>query len=97
MEKYEKNIEEKMKIFYDNLSEKDQRYYAGIEAIKLGHGGIQYLSFVLGCSRQRVSKGLESIENEDLLGKNHIRNSGGGRKSYTKKYSDINAIFFESD
>jgi predicted transcriptional regulator len=97
MEKYKKNIEEKIKLFYDNLSEKDKRYYAGIEAIKLGHGGIQYISALLGCSRQTVSKGLEDIKNKSLLGRNHVRNSGGGRKSYEKKYSDVNSIFFESD
>ena len=94
MKRYESAIEEKMKLFYDNLSEKDKRYYAGIEAVKLGHGGVQYLAHILGCSRQTISKGVEDLENKSLLGKNHIRNSGGGRKGHEKKHPDIDTIFF---
>jgi len=30
--------------FYNSLSEKDKRRYAAIEAKKLGHGGIKYIS-----------------------------------------------------
>ena len=41
---YEKDIEIKMRRMFDSLSEKDRRRYAGIEAEKLGHGGVGYIS-----------------------------------------------------
>ena len=33
---YEPTIEQNMKKFYDTLSEKDKRRYAGVEAMKFG-------------------------------------------------------------
>ncbi len=33
-----------MKKLYNSLSEKDRRRYAAIEALKLGWGGISYIS-----------------------------------------------------
>ena len=33
MEIYPSNIEVKMKLFYDNLSEKDKRHYAAVEVL----------------------------------------------------------------
>jgi hypothetical protein len=53
--------------FYDNLSEKDQRYYAAVEAEKLGHGGINYISELFGCCRQTVATGLEELKKKTLL------------------------------
>jgi hypothetical protein len=38
-----------MQRYYRSLSEKDRRRYAGIEAMKLGHGGIRYISELFGC------------------------------------------------
>jgi hypothetical protein len=39
MKRYDPSTEQVMKRFYTTLSEKDRRRYAGIEALKLGHGG----------------------------------------------------------
>jgi hypothetical protein len=36
-----------MRKHHQSLSEKDQRKYAAIEAVKLGHGGIIYIARVL--------------------------------------------------
>lgn len=41
---YEKALELKMQGLFATLSEKDRRRDAGVEAAKLGHGGIAYLS-----------------------------------------------------
>lgn len=40
---YEPEIEQSMKNYFETLSEKDRRRYAGVEALKLGRGGITYL------------------------------------------------------
>lgn len=63
MEKiYPVQIERWMRMFYDNLSEKDKRHYAAVEAEKLGHGGINYISELLGCSRQTIYSGMEDFK-----------------------------------
>ncbi len=41
---YSKEIESEMVKLYNSLSEKDKQRYAAIEAKKLGHGGIKYIS-----------------------------------------------------
>lgn len=58
---YHPTIEQNMKKFYDMLSERDKRRYAGVEAMKLGRGGVAYIIRVLGCSRQTVIKGLKEL------------------------------------
>ena len=61
MTPYHPTLEQKMKKFYDTLSEKDKRGYAGVEAMKFGRGGVAYISRVLGCSRKTVIKGLKEL------------------------------------
>ena len=94
---YSVETERAMKKFYDALSEKDKRRYAGIEAQKLGHGGIVYISEVLVCDRNTVSKGInELIELPEQSGYDkHIRKPGGGRKRYDEIYTDIDAKFLD--
>jgi len=58
---YSLTIERRMKDFFDTLSEKEKRGYAGVEAIKLGRGGVAYITRVLGCSRKTVIKGLKEL------------------------------------
>lgn len=93
---YEPFIEQSMKQFYDTLSEKDQRRYAAIEALKLGHGGLVYIAQVLGCCRQRIAQGiddLQSLPEEEVLGM-RTRKPGGGRKPYDETYPDLDQAFF---
>ena len=45
MEGYSVDVETKMKRFFGWLSEKDRRRYAAVEATKLGHGGIEVVSY----------------------------------------------------
>ncbi|MBT9317897.1 hypothetical protein [Leptothoe spongobia] len=44
---YPEEIGIQLQRYYHSLSEKDRRRYAGIEALKLGHGGISYMSRLL--------------------------------------------------
>ena len=94
MEPYPPEIEQSMKQFYDRLSEKDRRLYAGIEALKYGHGGRIYIARVVGCSRRTVSKGAKEVS--QLPGAEvdrRIRRPGGGRKSYQETWVDIDEKF----
>ena len=91
MDKYPTELEERMRCFYHSLNEKERRLYAGLEALRIGHGGRNYIASVLGCSRNTVSKGACEISDlpkeqvEKVIGKQVkqvIRKPGGGRKSY---------------
>jgi hypothetical protein len=66
--------------FYETLSEKDRRCYAALEAAKLGHGGIEYVSRVLGCSRRTIERAQEELEQlpKDPA-KDRVRREGTGR------------------
>ena len=91
---YPQEIEHHMRQFYESLSEKDRRRYAGIEALKYGHGGRNYIAHVLGCSRRTVSKGAKEVSG--LSGaetEKRIRRPGGGRKSYQESWVDIDEKF----
>jgi hypothetical protein len=59
---YPTEVEEHMKAFYDSLSEKDRRRYAAIEAEKLGHGGVEYVSEVLGCDAKSIREGRRNVD-----------------------------------
>ncbi|MCI0522003.1 MAG: ISAzo13 family transposase, partial [Chloroflexi bacterium] len=94
MQPYAPEIEVAMKNLYDSLNERDRRRYAGIEALKLGPGGREYVARVLGCSRRTVSKGAKEVSG--LSGKEvdtRIRRPGGGRKPYSQQWEEIDAKF----
>ena len=72
-------IEVQIQRYYQSLSEKDRRRYAGIAAIKVGHGGIAYISRVLGCDYRTLQSGMPELQDtEDLLDESGIRHRGGG-------------------
>ena len=76
-----------MKKLYSTLSEKDQRRYASLEAIRLGHGGQIYISKLLGCSIKTIQREIVELKAlpDDSEYEKRIRRSGGGRKPYHKR------------
>lgn len=96
MQPYTLEVEETMRNFYNSLNEKDRRRYAGVEALKLGQGGRNYIAGVLGCSRRTVSRGAREVSG--LSGREvdkRIRKPGGGRKTYQEKWDEIDEEFLE--
>jgi hypothetical protein len=80
METYLPHIETQMQRFYRSLSEKDQRRYAALEALKLGHGGRGYMKSLLGCDYKTLQRGERDLADDDALASSRIRLPGGGRK-----------------
>ncbi|MDZ7743291.1 MAG: hypothetical protein U5Q03_16530 [Bacteroidota bacterium] len=76
-----------MQLHYSRLSEKDRRHYAALESLKLGRGGITYISEVLGVARGTIIQGRkefkENLEAFPLL-QDRQRRPGGGRKKNGK-------------
>ncbi|MEL6501394.1 MAG: hypothetical protein AAFQ23_08310, partial [Cyanobacteria bacterium J06623_1] len=64
---YPKTIEQQMQRYYRSLSEKDRRRYAGIEALKLGHGGIRYVTNVLGCDYKTIKLGMQELSDDSAM------------------------------
>ena len=71
----------RMRSFFETLSEKDQRRYAALEAQRLGHGGVNYVASVLGCSTKTIQRGTEELDSLDAdPAAGRVRRPGGGRK-----------------
>lgn len=62
--KYSKEIEEDMVYLFSLIDEKHKRYYASVEAIKLGHGGISYISGLFRVSEKTLERGIKELKKE---------------------------------
>ena len=93
MNPYPPTVEQQMKQFYHSLSEKDRRRYAAIEAVKLGWGGITYISQLLECDYDTIRFGIEELDDPSAMSFKGIRRSGGGRKSVWEKIKGLDKAF----
>lgn len=71
-------------LFYSLLDEKQRRLYAGLEAMKFGHGGDQQIANLLGMDASTVARGRRELLASDVE-RGRIRRKGGGRDSLQKK------------
>ena len=73
--------EQRSQAYFATLSEKDQRRFAALEARRLGHGGINYITKLLGVSRSTIERGILEIEQFPVdAASGRVRRPGGGRK-----------------
>ncbi len=77
MDGYSEKLERQMSRLYDSLNERDRRRYAAVEAAKLDHGGIEYLSRVLGCDPGTIRQGISEMESPDEWDSQRQRKKGG--------------------
>ena len=78
---FSKDVERRMRGFYQSLSEKDRRRFAAIEAQRLGHGGVKYIAELLGCSERTIERAAherDDLPNDPAAGR--VRRPGAGRK-----------------
>jgi hypothetical protein len=73
---YAAGVERMMARLFDSLKESDRRRYAAIEATKLGHGGVEYISTLLGCDPKTIRQGLSELEAETELDTGRSRKRG---------------------
>jgi hypothetical protein len=100
---YEPGHEETMRMYYRSLPEDHRRRYAGVEALKIGFGGIAYVARVLGMSRRTVYAGIRELEamSEDDQeppqrpsgDAKRIRRPGGGRPKAIRRQAGLEQIF----
>jgi hypothetical protein len=79
-------LHQQMNLFMSRLDEQQRRWYAALEAQKLGHGGATLLAKVTGLSVETIRRGRDELEN-DLVDRPHdrVRKPGGGRQPVEKK------------
>jgi len=71
-------------LFYSLLDEQQRRLFAGLESIKLGHGGDSVLAEFLGLDPHTVARGRQQLLDQDVA-PGRTRRGGGGRKPVEKK------------
>lgn len=72
-------------LFFSTLNEKQRRFYAGFESLKVGYGGDKKIAELLNIDRRTVAKGRKELLNDDA-NLDTIREAGGGRKQIKKKF-----------
>jgi DDE family transposase len=80
MSAYPRDVEQTMSAFYQSLRENDRRRYAAVEAAKLGHGGIEYISKLLGIDPKTIHQGQRDLDDLPEGPAPRVRKTGGGRK-----------------
>ena len=71
-------------LFFSLLDEKQRRLYAGLESLKVGHGGDRAIADLLGLAASTVAQGRRDLLDRDVE-LERVRRKGAGRKSVEKK------------
>ena len=74
-------------LFFSLLDEKQRRLYAGLEAVRMGHGGDRRVAELLGVDVHTVARGRRELMGGEV-DRGRVRRGGGGRKSIEKKSSE---------
>ena len=77
---YSDVVERQMVKLYDSLREKDRRRYAAVEAVKLGHGGVEYIAALFECDPHTIRHGEQDIEQLPTDERPVASEKKGGRK-----------------
>ena len=72
-------------LFVSILDEQQRRLFAGLESLKLGHGGDLRIADLLGLHPQTVAKGRRELIDRDIV-VDRTRKKGAGRKPVEKKH-----------
>jgi hypothetical protein len=71
-------------LFVSMLDEKQRRLYAGLESLKLGHGGDRKIAELTHMGVHTVARGRRELRGQDV-DTERVRKAGGGRKGVEKK------------
>lgn len=71
-------------LFFSLLDEKQRRLYAGLESLKVGHGGDRRIADLLGMNAGTVAEGRRQLLARDVEVE-RVRSRGAGRRAVEKK------------
>lgn len=82
----DQELHQQMNLLISRLDEQQRRWYAALEAKKIGHGGATLLAKITGLSVETIRRGRYELEDR-LADRPHdrVRKPGGGRQSIEKK------------
>ena len=82
----QKEEHHRMNVLLSRLDEQQRRWYAAMEAERLGHGGLEKMAKISGLHVNTISRGRTELAN-DLQERpiERVRVKGGGRKAVEKK------------
>lgn len=72
-------------LFLSTLNEQQRRLYAGLESLRLGHGGDSRLAELTGLNVHTIAKGRAELLQRDVQ-LDRIRRPGAGRHALEKKH-----------
>jgi hypothetical protein len=77
---------QQMNLLLSRFDEQQRRWYAAVEADKIGHGGIRLLSLITGLDEKTIARGREEMANQlSTRPPDQVRQPGGGRPAAEKK------------
>jgi hypothetical protein len=71
-------------LFYALLDEQQRRLFAGLESMRLGHGGDSLLGGFLGLDAHTIARGRQQLLEHNVVS-GRTRRQGGGRPATEKK------------
>jgi hypothetical protein len=82
-----------MNLFLSRLDEQQRRWYVGLEAERIGHGGTELMAKVTGIKADTIRKGRRELaDNLANRPSERVRLPGGGRKPVEKKVQTSNRL-----
>lgn len=72
-------------LFFSTLDERQRRLYAGLESLRLGHGGDSRIAELTGLDVHTIAKGRSELIERDVQVE-RIRRPGAGRPPLEKKH-----------
>jgi hypothetical protein len=77
---YSSASEEAMCRVFHSLNERDRRLYAAAEAVKLGRGGLLYLTRLFDCDPKTIRRGVRELQQQTSLPPGRSRKKGAAEK-----------------
>jgi hypothetical protein len=76
----------RMNLLLSRMDEQQRRWYAGLESMRIGHGGDAQLARITGMNVETIRTGRKELDH-DLQGRplERVRLAGGGRPPVEKK------------
>jgi hypothetical protein len=83
----ERRLHEQMNLLLSRLGEAERRWYAAVEANRLGPGGARLVAQITGLDEKTIRRGQEEVAGSlaDAPIKRRQRRPGGGRPPVEKK------------
>ena len=77
---YSLATEDALRRVFESLNERDRRLYGAAEALKLGHGGLLYLTRLFDCDPKTIRRGIRELHLQISVSPGRSRKKGAAEK-----------------